>query len=72
MQLSAKKIKGYPTAFLCTIGHPQPRPDLAPEQPAKVIARTKNNNADIWFLFFINSIISFVQKTGSFICDSKN
>jgi len=45
MKLSVKK--DYPTALLCTIGHPQPRPDLTLEQPAKVIATTKNNNADI-------------------------
>jgi len=62
----------YPTAFLCTIGHPQPRPDLPAAHPDKVIAKTKNNKADIWFFFFINSLISFVQKTGSFTGASKN
>jgi predicted glycosyltransferase len=38
---------------LLTIGQPQPLPDFPAAQPVKVIARIKNNNVDIWFLFFI-------------------
>lgn len=40
----------YPTAFLCTIGQPQPFADL---QFVKVTVIKNNNKSDIWLTFFI-------------------
>jgi uncharacterized protein (TIGR00661 family) len=45
---------------LFTIGHPQPC--LPAAHPVKVIANTKNNNADIWFTFFIILLFLLYKK----------